>query len=135
VSPRRLLALLTLVAGGTLAVAIPAGFAGPLGYNPTPRKIINTAGVPAGPISQQPGSAVRGKKLFVTFCGRCHVMEAAHTKGTLGPNLDRDQVGYSGTINAIVQGVGGIQAEYLQRALTFAQIYDVAKITVLAARG
>jgi hypothetical protein len=61
-------------------------------------------------------------------------MKAANTTGTLGPNLDRDHVSYTNVVNAVVQGVGGIQAEYLLRALTFAQLYDVAKFVVAERR-
>jgi mono/diheme cytochrome c family protein len=75
----------------------------------------------------QPGNAANGKVLFKQFCGKCHIMQAAGTKGTIGPNLDTDKVGYTGVVSAVIQGVGGIQAEYLLRALTFSQIYDVAK--------
>jgi mono/diheme cytochrome c family protein len=78
----------------------------------------------------QPGNVANGKVLFKQFCGRCHVMKAADTKGTIGPNLDTDKVSYTGTVAAIIQGVGGIQAEYLLRALTFSQIYDVSKFVV-----
>ena len=129
VSLRRLLALLTLVAAGAFAVALPVA-AGD--YQPGGKQ--ETNGVPDGPIKDQPGSAAKGQKLFVVFCGRCHVMQAAGTKGTLGPNLDRDRVSYTNVVNAVVQGVGGIQAEYLLRALTFAQLYDVAKFVVSARR-
>src|SRR5581483_10844664 len=75
----------------------------------------------------QPGNAANGKVLFKEFCGKCHVMQAAGSKGTIGPNLDTDKVAYTGVVSAVIQGVGGIQAEYLLRALTFSQIYDVAK--------
>src|SRR5439155_11198817 len=106
-------------------------------YKPAPAigsGLSETNGVPDGPIAQQPGSAANGKKLFVVFCGKCHVMQVVNTKGTLGPNLDRDKVSYTGVVNAVIQGVGGIQAEYLLRALTFSQIYDVAKFVVLQRR-
>ena len=51
---------------------------------------------------------------------------------TIGPNLDRDPVNYTNVVNAVIQGVGGVQAEYLLRILTFPQIYDVAKYVVTA---
>ena len=121
-SPRRLLLLLTLIVGATLTVTLPVASGG---Y--TPKPIQETNGVPDGSAASQPGHAAAGKKLFVVFCGKCHVMQVVHTKGTLGPNLDRDRVSYTSVINAVVQGVGGIQAEYLLRALTFSQLYDVAK--------
>jgi cbb3-type cytochrome c oxidase subunit III len=34
------------------------------------------------------GSATAGRQLFVENCGSCHVLEAAGTQGTIGPNLD-----------------------------------------------
>jgi len=129
VSARRLLALLTLVAAGVLAVALPV-MAG--NYRPGPVSEAN--GVPDGPIKDQPGNAATGKKLFTVFCGKCHQMQAAGTKGTIGPNLDRDPVSYTGVVNAVVQGVGGVQAEYLLRVLKFSQIYDIAKFVVLRAQ-
>jgi cytochrome c553 len=129
VSRRRLAVLLTLLACGVLAVALPVSAevkAGPISES-------NGAG-DDGPARDLPGSAAVGKKLFVVFCGKCHVMQAAGTKGTIGPNLDRDRVSYTNVINAVVQGVGGIQAEYLLRVLKFAQLYDVAKFVTTQRR-
>jgi cytochrome c553 len=120
--------LLFLVAGATLAVTLPLASGA---YKPP---VQETSGVPDGSSASQPGHAAAGKKLFVTFCGKCHVMQVVNTKGTIGPNLDRDQVSYTGVINAVVKGVGGIQAEYLLRALTFSQIYDVAKFVTTQRR-
>jgi cytochrome c553 len=120
--------LLILVAGAMLAVTLPLASGA---YKPP---VQETSGVPDGSTASQPGHAANGKKLFVTFCGKCHVMQVVNTKGTIGPNLDRDQVSYTGVINAVVQGVGGIQAEYLLRALTFSQIYDVAKFVTTQRR-
>ena len=34
------------------------------------------------------GDPATGKALFVAKCGTCHTLAAAHTIGTLGPNLD-----------------------------------------------
>ena len=128
-SPRRLLLLLTLIVGAVLTVALPVASGD---YKPPP--IAETNGVPDGSTASQPGNAASGKKIFVTFCGKCHVMQVVHTKGTLGPNLDRDHASYTAVINAVIQGVGGIQAEYLLRALTFSQIYDVAKFVTTQRR-
>ena len=72
--------------------------------------------------------------LFVVFCGKCHQMQAAGTKGSIGPNLDRDHVSYTNVVNAVVQGVGGIQAEYLLRVMKFQQLYDVAKFVTTQRR-
>ena len=84
-TPRRIVVLLTLIVGVALAVMLPVASGG---YTPTP--VQETNGVPDGSSASQPGHAAAGKKLFVTFCGKCHVMQVANTKGTIGPNLDRD---------------------------------------------
>jgi cytochrome c5 len=120
--------LLTLAAGVMLTVALPVSADN---YRPP----VNEAnGVADGSAASHPGNPANGKKLFVAFCGRCHVMQVVNSKGTIGPNLDRDQVSYTTVVNAVVQGVGGIQAEYLLRALTFSQIYDVAKFVTTSRR-
>ena len=128
-TPRRIVVLLTLIVGVGLMVTLPIASGS---YKPP--SIQETSGVPDGSTASQPGHAAAGKKIFVTFCGKCHVMQVVNTKGTIGPNLDRDQVSYTGVVNAVIQGVGGIQAEYLLRALTFSQIYDVAKFVTTQRR-
>jgi mono/diheme cytochrome c family protein len=84
-----------------------------------------------------PGNMVDGKKVFIQFCGKCHALQAAGSKGTLGPNLDQDAVTYTRVVTAIEEGVGGIQAEYVLRSVTFNEVYDVAKfvVTMRAAGG
>jgi mono/diheme cytochrome c family protein len=128
VSRRRLLVLATLVMCGALAVALPVWASTASG------PISEANGVGDGPLKDLPGNAANGKKLFVVFCGKCHAMQAAGTKGTIGPNLDRDRVSYTNVVNAVVQGVGGIQAEYLLRVMKFAQLYDVAKFVTTRRR-
>src|SRR5579862_4863539 len=80
--------------------------------------------------STDPGDAANGKKVFIQFCGKCHALKAAGARGTLGPNLDQDAVTYARVVTAIEEGVGGIQAEYVLRSVTFNQVYDVAKYVV-----
>jgi mono/diheme cytochrome c family protein len=75
----------------------------------------------------QPGDAVNGKKVYVKFCGKCHTLSDAGARGTLGNNLDHVAVTFSCAVSAIENGVGGIQAEYVLRNVTFSQVYDVAK--------
>jgi hypothetical protein len=43
-------------------------------------------------------------------------------------------VSYTNVVNAVVQGVGGIQAEYLLRVMKFQQLYDVAKFVTTQRR-
>jgi cytochrome c6 len=87
--------------------------------------------------SAEPGDLADGKKVYIQFCGKCHALAAAGAHGTLGPNLDQDAVTYTRVVTAIEEGVGGIQAEYVLRNVTFNEVYDVAKyvVTVRAAGG
>ena len=83
--------------------------------------------------SSTPGDATAGKPIYIAFCGKCHTLLAAGSKGTLGPNLDNDKINFNCVVSAVEQGVGGIQAEYILRFITFNQVYDVAKY-VMAVR-
>jgi cytochrome c6 len=74
-----------------------------------------------------PGNVARGHAVFVEFCGKCHTLAAAGSRGTLGSNLDHLQVTFNCALSAIENGVGGIQAEYVLRNVTFSEVYDVAK--------
>ncbi len=80
--------------------------------------------------STEPGDVVNGKKVYIQFCGKCHALQAAGAHGTLGPNLDLDKVSYTRVVSSIEEGVGGIQAEYVLRNVTFSEVYDVAKYVV-----
>src|ERR1700678_1866078 len=66
-----------------------------------------------------PGNTAECKTVFVAFCGKCHTFTAAGMRGTLGPNLDQDRVSFSEVVSAVEEGVGGIQAEYILRDVTF----------------
>ncbi len=99
--------------------------------------IFSPAAFGAGNHRAQPGNIATGKKVYIAFCGKCHALKAAGAQGTLGPNLDQDAVTYTRVVTAIEEGVGGIQAEYVLRSVTFKEVYDVAKyvVTVRAAGG
>ena len=83
--------------------------------------------VAANQKTSQPGNAVNGKLVYVKFCGKCHTLSDAGARGTLGNNLDHVDITFSCAVSAIENGVGGIQAEYVLRNVTFSQVYDVAK--------
>jgi hypothetical protein len=109
---------LFLVAG--VAVVVPALAANEHGSSPKTGSI--------------PGDVVKGKTIYVEFCGKCHTLSAAGARGTLGTNLDHVQVTFTCAIDAIENGVGGIQAEYVLRNVTFSQVYDVAKYVATASK-
>jgi mono/diheme cytochrome c family protein len=75
-----------------------------------------------------------GKKVFVsTGCGACHVMKAAGTSGTLGPNLDKSKASRSTIENVIAKGKGAMPAYKPQ--LTSKQIDDVSEFVFQARTG
>jgi len=80
----------------------------------------------AGGKSATPGNVANGKVVYVKYCGKCHTLSSAGARGTLGNNLDHVDVTFSCTVSAIENGVGGIQAEYVLRNVSFQQVYDVA---------
>jgi mono/diheme cytochrome c family protein len=81
-----------------------------------------------------PGNAVSGKKIYVQYCGKCHTLSAAGARGTLGNNLDHVDVTFGCVVSAIENGIGGIQAEYVLRNVSFQQVYDVAKYVSSASK-
>ena len=110
-------ALLSVVA---IVIAVPALAADERGSSPK--------------ASSVPGNVARGHVVFVEFCGKCHTLAAAGSRGTLGVNLDHLQVTFDCALSAIENGVGGIQAEYVLRNVTFSEVYDVAKYVSTASK-
>ncbi len=56
-------------------------------------------------------TASSGKQLFADKCGSCHVLEAAGTGGTFGPNLDEFQPDKATVLDQIEKGGGGMPAK------------------------
>ena len=51
-----------------------------------------------------PGSAKKGKVIFVANCTTCHVLKAANGRGTIGPNLDQKKPAYKLIIARVTNG-------------------------------
>jgi len=99
--------------------------------------VVATLALSGAAIAQKaatPGNPEAGRKIFKRFCGQCHQFRATESKpsaamlkaGHAGSDLDVLKPSYSRTVTAIVQGEGGLAAEYFLRQLSFQQIYDVA---------
>jgi cytochrome c len=89
------------------------------------------AGASMAQTTAKPGNPQAGKKIFQQFCARCHNFAANGTRasatgGVQGSDLDVLKPHFSRVVTAIVQGEGGLPAEYFLARLTFQQIYDVA---------
>jgi mono/diheme cytochrome c family protein len=88
-------------------------------------------GVALARTTATPGNPEAGRKIFQKFCARCHNFAANGTTatsrpGVTGSDLDVLKPRYSRVVTAIVQGEGGLPAEYFLARLTFQQIYDVS---------
>jgi cytochrome c len=89
------------------------------------------AGAALARTAATPGNPERGRTIFKQFCARCHNFAANGTTatsrpGVTGSDLDVLKPRYSRVVTAIVQGEGGLPAEYFLLRLTFQQIYDVS---------
>jgi mono/diheme cytochrome c family protein len=89
------------------------------------------AGPAAAGGSATPGNPEAGRAMFKKFCARCHSFMATGTQatakgGVTGSDLDVLKPRYSRVVTAMVQGEGGLPAEYFLLRMTFQQIYDVA---------
>jgi cbb3-type cytochrome c oxidase subunit III len=66
-----------------------------------------------------------GKEIFVARCGSCHVLQAAGTTGTAGPNLDLLEPPFPRAREQVING-GGLMPAF-KGVLTDAQIEAVAR--------
>jgi mono/diheme cytochrome c family protein len=80
-----------------------------------------------------PGSAKKGKAIFVANCTTCHVLKAAKGRGTIGPNLDQKKPTYAKVVLRVTNGKG-VMTSY-KAILTKTQIQDVAKFVYNATHG
>ncbi len=74
-----------------------------------------TVGLPDGA-----GNASAGKKLYTEKCGSCHTLDAAGTKGQIGPNLD------DAFVQARADGLGDTTVESVVRGQIAYPVQDPA---------
>ena len=75
------------------------------------------------------GDPQAGKSVYASAgCGGCHVLEAAGSTGTVGPNLDESQTSYEEAVTQIRNGGGGMPP--FKDQLNEKQINDVAAFVV-----
>jgi cytochrome c6 len=105
---------------------------------PTPETVIGTVAAaptfPIVPAFHLKGDATKGKAVFASAgCGNCHTLAAAHSTGTVGPNLDSLKPDYR-TVTAQVTN-GGAQMPSFKSTLSTQQIADVAAYVVTSTGG
>jgi mono/diheme cytochrome c family protein len=71
------------------------------------------------------GDAAAGEQIFAEQgCGSCHVLEAAGSSGTIGPNLDESQPSHDLIVERVTNGASPMPA--FKDTLSEQQIQDVA---------
>ncbi|MDQ4029742.1 MAG: c-type cytochrome [Actinomycetota bacterium] len=75
------------------------------------------------------GDAEAGAEVFASAgCGGCHVLEAAGSSGTVGPNLDESQPDHELVVDRVTNGMGAMPS--FKDQLSEQQIQDVAAYVV-----
>jgi mono/diheme cytochrome c family protein len=70
-----------------------------------------TEGESGGEGGEPAGDVARGEEVFASEgCGNCHILEAAGTSGTVGPNLDEASPSLEEAVEQVTNGGGGMPA-------------------------
>jgi cytochrome c6 len=107
--------------------------------SPTPSTVIGTISTttsssPSVPASQLKGDSKKGSSVFASAgCGGCHTLEAAHSSGTVGPNLDQLKPDYQAVTAQVTNGGGAMPA--FKSKLSTQQIADVSAYVVDSTGG
>jgi mono/diheme cytochrome c family protein len=133
--PRR-----ALIAAAAVLGAIAFAGCGSQGVaSPTPNTIIGTVSTTANQLPLVPATALKGdptkgKSIYTSAgCGGCHTLAAAHSTGTVGPNLDQLKPDYRTVTSQVTNGGGAMPA--FKSRLTPQQIADVSAYVVDSTGG
>lgn len=78
------------------------------------------------------GNAEAGAEIFASAgCGGCHVLEAAGSSGSVGPNLDEAKPDHALVVDRVTNGMGAMPS--FSGQLSEQQIQDVAAYVVASA--
>ena len=133
--PRR-----ALIAAAAVLGAVALAGCGSQGVaSPTPETIIGTVSttanqLPIVPATLLKGDSTKGKAGFASAgCGSCHTLAAAHSTGTIGPNLDQLKPNYRTVTSQVTNGGGAMPA--FKSRLSTQQIADVSAYVVDSTGG
>ncbi len=133
--PRR-----ALIAAAAVLGAVALAGCGSQGVaSPTPETIIGTVSttanqLPIVPATLLKGDSTKGKPVFASAgCGSCHTLAAAHSTGTIGPNLDQLKPNYRTVTSQVTNGGGAMPA--FKSRLSTQQIADVSAYVVDSTGG
>ena len=130
-----------LIAALLLGAVVLAGCGSKGVVAPTPQTCIGpcAAGPTKFPIVAAfhlKGDSTKGKAVFVSAgCGNCHTLAAAHSTGTIGPNLDtlQPKADYRAATAQVTNG-GAVMPSF-KSTLKTQQIADVAAYVVDSTGG
>ncbi|MFZ0342820.1 MAG: c-type cytochrome [Gaiellaceae bacterium] len=135
-------AVIVAVAAAALGAIVLAGCGGQGVTTPTPATVIGTLPkakvLPAVPATHLKGDSAKGSSVFASAgCGSCHTLAAAHSTGTVGPNLDDLKPDYQTVTSQVTNGGGGMPSfgTGSHPQLTTQQIADVAAYVVDSTGG
>jgi len=125
------------IAAALLAAVVLAGCGSEGVVSPTPNTVIGTVAtqtLPIVPAFHLNGEPKKGASVYTSAgCGSCHTLQAAHSTGTVGPNLDTLKPDYR-TVTAQVTNGGGAMPAF-KSTLSTQQIADVAAYVVTSTGG
>jgi mono/diheme cytochrome c family protein len=106
--------------------------------SPTPNRVIGTLPqapqAPATPAFALKGDPAAGASIFKSSgCTGCHTLAAAHSTGTVGPNLDQLKPDYRHVTAQVTNG--GAQMPSFKGSLSAQQIADVSAYVVKSTGG
>ena len=110
--------------------------------SPTPKTVIGTVAsgptFPIVPAFHLKGDSTKGKSVFASAgCGSCHTLAAAHSTGTIGPDLDSLKPDYRAVTAQVTNGgapMNGTMPSF-KKTLSTQQIADVAAYVVDSTGG
>ena len=127
-----------VIAAALLGAVVLAGCGSQGVASPAPQTVIGTGATgptfPIVPAFHLKGDSKKGSGVFASAgCGSCHTLAAAHTNGTIGPNLDTLKPDYRAATAQVTNG--GAQMPSFKKTLTTQQIADVAAYVVDSTGG
>jgi mono/diheme cytochrome c family protein len=127
-----------LIAAALLGAMAFAGCNSQGVVSPTPNTVIGTVSTapsfPIVPAYHLKGDPTKGSAVFGSAgCGGCHTLAAAHSTGTVGPNLDELKPDYRAVTAQVTNG--GAAMPSFKQTLSTQQIADVAAYVVKSTGG
>jgi mono/diheme cytochrome c family protein len=128
-----------LIAAALLGAVVLAGCGSQGVASPTPKTVVGTVATttfPVVPAFHLKGDAKKGDSVFASAgCGGCHTLAAAHSTGTVGPDLDGLKPNYQAVTAQVTNGGTGMPAFGKTKQLSTQQIADVAAYVVTSTGG